>query len=249
MKTKAFTLIELLVVIAIIAVLMGILVPSLNAARDQAKRVHCRSNVKTLSLAWYMYKDDYNDNLVNGNTSNGAWVTNPPNGATLEQQKAAIAAGALYMYAGKDVDVYHCPADKRKQGANVAFLTFSVPGGANGEAGTGYSRISKYSQIKHPAETYIFVEEADTRGTNVGSWQMNPSAKTWVDPVAMWHKRQSTLGFADGHSEMQPWVDNSFINWCEKAMYEPSSFSFNMTPPADEKTDIDFMVRGFPQRR
>jgi prepilin-type N-terminal cleavage/methylation domain-containing protein len=247
MKTKAFTLIELLVVIAIIAVLMAILMPSLNAARDQAKRVHCRSNVKTLSLAWFMYKDDNGDTLVNGNTGNSAWVTNPPNGATLQQQKDAIAAGMLFTYAGKDPDVYHCPADRRKQGMNVAFLTFSIPGGANGEPWSGYTRISKFSQIKHPSETYVFVEEADTRGTNVGSWQMDPTARTWVDPVAMWHKRQSTLGFADGHSEMHGWKDKSFIDWNLKAMYN-TGFSFNMTPPADEQTDITYMVKGFPRR-
>ncbi len=50
-----FTLIELLVVIAIIAILMAILMPALRAAKDQARRVHCVSNVKILSLAWLMY--------------------------------------------------------------------------------------------------------------------------------------------------------------------------------------------------
>lgn len=249
MKTKAFTLIELLVVIAIIAVLMAILMPSLNAARDQAKRIHCRSNVKTLCLAWYMFKDDNSDTLVNGNTGNGAWVTNPPTGATLEQQKDSIRAGMLFTYAGKETEVYHCPADRRKQGVNVAFLTFSVAGGANGETWSGYTKVTKYSELKHPAETYIFVEEADTRGTNVGSWQMDPTARTWVDPVAMWHKRQSTLGFADGHSEMHPWTDKSFVDWCEKAMYEPSTFAFNMTPPANEQTDIEYMSRYFPRKQ
>ena len=248
MKTKAFTLIELLVVIAIIAVLMAILMPSLNAAKDQAKRIHCRGNVKTLALAWLMYKDDNDDTLVSGNTGNNAWVTNPPNGATLEQQKNAIRAGLLYTYAGKETDVYHCPADRRVQGVNVAFLTFSIAGGANGETWAGYTKVTKYGQFKHPAGTYIFVEEADTRGTNVGSWQMDPTARTWVDPVAMWHKRQSTLGFADGHSEMHDWKDKSFIDWCERAMYEPSRFSFNMTPPADEQNDITYMVKGFPRK-
>jgi hypothetical protein len=84
-------------------------------------------------------------------------------------QKDAIRAGALFTYAGKDPDVYHCPGDRRTQGVNVAFLTFSIPGGANGEPWQGYTRISKNSELKHPANTYIFVEEADTRGTNVGS--------------------------------------------------------------------------------
>ena len=248
MKSKAFTLIELLVVISIIAVLLAILMPSLRLARDQARRVHCLSNAKTLSLAWYMYKDENDDNLVPGNTDPGNWVGRPPTGANLEQQKDAIRAGLLFTYAGKNPDVYHCPADRRAQGVNVAFLTFSVAGGANGESWSGYTRATKYNDLKHPAERYIFVEEADTRGTNVGSWQMNPSAKTWVDPVAMWHKRQSTLGFADGHAEMHDWIDKSFIDWNERAMYTPSSFSFNMTPPANERTDIDYMTKGFPYR-
>jgi prepilin-type N-terminal cleavage/methylation domain-containing protein/prepilin-type processing-associated H-X9-DG protein len=248
MKTKGFTLIELLVVISIIAVLLSILMPSLRLVRDQARRIHCISNVKSLALGWYMYKDDNKDNLVPGNTGNGCWVTNPPNGATLEQQKDAIRAGQLFSYVSKETGIYHCPADRRTQGVNRAFLTFSIPGGANGEDWAGHIKITKYSDIKKSAETYIFVEEADVRGTNVGSWQMDPTAKTWVDPVAMWHNKQSTLGFADGHAEMHPWEDKSFIDWNLKAMYN-NGFSFNMTPPANERTDIEYMSKGFPNKK
>jgi prepilin-type N-terminal cleavage/methylation domain-containing protein len=68
MKTKAFTLIELLVVIAIIAVLMAILMPALRAAKDHARRIHCISNVKYLALAWFMYQDDNDGELVPGHT-------------------------------------------------------------------------------------------------------------------------------------------------------------------------------------
>jgi len=53
-----FTLIELLVVIAIIAVLMSILMPALNRAREQGKRSTCLSNLKQLTLAWIMYADE-----------------------------------------------------------------------------------------------------------------------------------------------------------------------------------------------
>ncbi|HPC96567.1 MAG TPA: type II secretion system protein [Sedimentisphaerales bacterium] len=245
MRTRAFTLIELLVVIAIIAVLMAILMPSLRLARDQARRVHCVSNVKTLALAWFMYKDENDDKLVGGHTDPGNWVLRPPSNATLEQQWDAIRGGLLFPYV-KEVDIYHCPADVRKQGLNVAYLTFSIPGGANGETWSGYTKAKIYSDLKRPATKYVFVEEMDTRGTNIGSWQMNPGPKTWVDPLAMWHKYRTTIGFADGHAEMRQWHDKSLIAWLEQAMYTPSSFSFSMTPPADEWEDVTYMAEGFP---
>ena len=252
MKTKAFTLIELLVVIAIIAVLMSILMPSLRLARDQARRIHCISNVKTLALAWFMYKDDNDDDLVGGDTNPGNWVGRPPDNATLELQKAAIRRGLLFTYVGKTVDIYHCPADKRELGVNNAFLTFSIPGGANGEewrSNAQYIPAKKYGDLKNPALRYVFVEEADTRGTNVGSWQLDVKTRQWVDPVAMWHNKKSTIGFADGHADMHAWQDPSFIEWNEQAMYRSGSFQFSMTPPGDEQTDIRFMVEGFPYKR
>ena len=57
---KGFTLIELLVVISIIALLLSILMPSLQKAREQAKFVICKSNLHFYSLAGAMYLDDNN---------------------------------------------------------------------------------------------------------------------------------------------------------------------------------------------
>ena len=68
---KAFTLIELLVVIAIIAILMAILMPALNRAREQGKRAACLSNVKQMTLAWILYADDNDGKMASGNTSLG----------------------------------------------------------------------------------------------------------------------------------------------------------------------------------
>lgn len=256
MKSKAFTLIELLVVIAIIAVLMGILMPSLRLARDQAKRVHCISNVKTLALGWFMYKDENDDKLVGGHTGvidgHMQWVDIPPETGTVEDKKDAIRRGALFEYVGKEVDIFHCPADTRKQTGSTAFRTFSIAGGASGEdasmGGWEYYAAKIYGDIKQPATKYVFIEEMDTRGRNVGSWQMHPKSRNWVDPVAMWHNKRSTIGFADGHAEMHDWKDKSFIEWNEKAMFGEPGFSFSMSPPADEFEDVDYMAERMPMK-
>jgi len=72
-RQSGFTLIELLIVIAIIALLMGILLPSLQAAREQARATGCRANLQQWGLIMSMYAEQNNNLFFSGGGNYGFW--------------------------------------------------------------------------------------------------------------------------------------------------------------------------------
>jgi prepilin-type processing-associated H-X9-DG protein len=98
-RVGAFTLVELLVVAGIIAVLIGMLMPALGAARSQSRSVACRSNVRMISIACLMYAQEYNK-----------WI-----GFTAGIDRKVLLQP--YLQQGKDNkdlnerDVWFCPAN------------------------------------------------------------------------------------------------------------------------------------------
>ena len=83
--------------------------------------------------------------------------------------------------------------------------------------------------IKFPEDVYAFVEEADMRGWNLNSWAVNPidspNKDYWVDELAIWHNKASTLGFVDGHAEMHKWADERTVEIMESGYKWDKLFS------------------------
>lgn len=114
-KWRAFTLIELLVVIAIIALLMAILMPTLRAAKDQAKKTVCTGHVKGLALAVRMYADDY-DGKTHDSPNNGLWDNtweNPPVVREYGPNDDMAYWGIAYFPYAKNKKIFRCPSTKR----------------------------------------------------------------------------------------------------------------------------------------
>jgi prepilin-type N-terminal cleavage/methylation domain-containing protein/prepilin-type processing-associated H-X9-DG protein len=224
----AFTLIELLVVIAIIALLLAILIPVTQRAREHGRRTVCLSNLRQLTLAWSLYAQEHSGELPLGTPGRISLQSSGPR-VTLQgwagpaflfpESRSAIMEdpekGVLWPYV-RAVDVYRCPAGRR--GHALTYSTFAGARGAPVEGtmvsddrgvcvGRTVLRLVRLTDIMSPGagQRAVFTDLGFTPGgMHFAVPYLSPQwYRASAPPVH--HDDGLTLSMADGHVEYWKW--------------------------------------------
>jgi prepilin-type processing-associated H-X9-DG protein/prepilin-type N-terminal cleavage/methylation domain-containing protein len=214
---NAFTLVELLVVIGIIAVLIGILLPTLANARESAKSLQCLSNLRQLGVAAQIYSVNYRGSYPPAYySSRVGMITYSYNWdftvvTDLSTGKRSLEIGLLWM--GKtDAQIQQCPSFEGNSNTLLDPYTgynynTSFIGHGDFETSPGVLvRPARVTEVRHPTTTALFGD---------GQWKsgadkfmrapvpnpLDPHSAAVAGTQGYRHRSRTNVAFADGHAE------------------------------------------------
>jgi type II secretory pathway pseudopilin PulG len=222
-------LVELLVVIGIIAILIGILLPSLSKARQQSMTVKCLSNMKQLMTATLLYANENqqilpysgwgdfpNGTYPKGNQYTADWLFNPSIAKAKYGGKwnaEEVKDGALWPFLESKVQMFRCPLDDGPWTGSQIASSYVCNGYMSNQDYDSNKTIHRGHKINefHPNNAMYW--EISTRGLA----NNDPSNKV-TETITAFHNKGTCVGFIDGHAEVYP-----LEKWASELNYGPSS--------------------------